>query len=205
MLNPIALRLLSQHYMRMFEPLNDCPVAHRNNIVPGCPDIYLMRMLAQRPDGQLMQVLATLGASAARLPRRKGIPAQRNEYVTFLPADWDLDDPRHRWVMDMLADVSDFAARQHEDFYYADTLDLREGTAITHADKDVNMAACILLAPMNNEDEAFITCRTGLFSRVNIIHIMPITAEELKMKRADLRDRFYPDSGEACYLCARSR
>lgn len=205
MLSPIAKQLLVQHYQRMFEPLNDCPVAVRTNTVPGYPELSLMRMLSRRPDGQLMQVLATIGASETKLPRREGIPGRRNEYITFLPADWDLEAPEHRWIMDLLADVADFAAEERTDFYYADRLDLRVGTALEHADDDVNMVGCMLLAPLNNEDEDFMTCRTGLFTRVNIIHIMPITAEELESERTGLRERFYPDSGEPCYLCARSR
>ena len=205
MLNPIARQLLVQHYQRMFEPLNDCPVAVRTNTVPGYPELSLMRMLSRRPDGQLMQVLATIGASETKLPRREGIPGRRNEYVTFLPADWDLDDPKHRWIMDLLANAADFAAVEHADFYYGDRLDMRGSAAPSQTDPDVNMAGCMLLAPLNNEDEGFMTCRTGLFTRVNIIHIMPITAEELEGERAGLRERFYPDSGEPCYLCARSR
>lgn len=205
MLSHTAQVLLKQHYQRMFEPLNDCPVAVRTNTAPGFPELQVMRMLARRPDGQLMQVLGTIGASVTKLPRREGVPCQRNEYVTFLPADWDLDDPKHKWVMDMLADASDFAAEQRVDFYYADRLDMREGTAPSHADADINMVGCMLLAPLNNEDEAFMTCRTGLFSRVNIVHVMPITAEELEADRAGLRERFYPESGEPRYLCARSR
>ena len=78
MLTPIAVRLLTQHYLRMFKPLTDCTVTRRVNTLPRYPDLAVMRMLARRPDGGLMQVLATIGASAVRLPRRKGSPARRN-------------------------------------------------------------------------------------------------------------------------------
>lgn len=47
MLSPIARQLLVQHYQRMFEPLNDCPVAVRTNTVPGCPELSLMRILTR--------------------------------------------------------------------------------------------------------------------------------------------------------------
>lgn len=205
MLNPIARRLLEQHYMNLFQPLNDSPVAVRRNTPPGCPDLSVMRMLSRRPDGQLMQVLATIGASEFRLPREKGVPAKRNEYLTFIPADWDMDDPQHRWVLDMLADVSDFTAEVRKPFYYAHKLDMANGTSLHYADKDVNMAGVVLLAPLNDEREQTITCRTGLFSRVNIIHMMPVTAQELTRKPAELIAQFYPESGEVRYLCARSR
>ena len=104
----------------------------------------------------------------------------------------------------MLADVADFAAEERTDIYYADTIDLRAGS-ISRAGDDVNMTHCLLLLPLNREDEDFMTCRSGLFSRVNIVHVMPITEAEMALNRAVLRDRFYPASGEACYLCARSR
>lgn len=191
--------------MNLFQPLNDSPVASRRNTPPGCPDLSVMRMLSRRPDGQMMQVLATIGASEFRLPREKGVPANRNEYVTFLPANWDLDDPKHKWIMDMLADVSDFTAEVKEPFYYGHKLEMTDGSALHHAADDVNMAGVVLLAPLNDEREETITCRTGLFSRVNIIHMMPVTAQELTRKPTELIAQFYPESGEARYLCARSR
>lgn len=194
-----------RHYLRMFEPLNDCLFAQRTNTAPGRPGLIVMRILTQRPDGQLMQVLATIGASATRLPRREGIPNRRNEYVTFLPANWDVEDPKHRWIIDMLADISDFTATEHADLYYADRLDMRKGSALRQVDEDVNMAGCMMLLPLDSEDDSFISCRTGLFTRVNIVHAMPITTDELEMARDGLRERFYPESGDPCYISARNR
>jgi len=205
MLSTLAKRLLEQHYVRIFEPLTDVTVSLRRNTPPGCPDLYVARMLSREPDGRLMQVLATIGASEFRLPREKGIPANRNEYVTFVPADWNMDDPHHRWVMDMLADISDFTAEVRSPFYYAHTLDMTESSSLSSAGADFNMAGAVLLAPLNNEDEQFMTCRTGLMSRVNIIHMMPVTAQELKQKPSELIRKFYPASGEMHFLCARSR
>lgn len=205
MLNAIARTLLERHYAKVFQPLTDSPVTSRRNTPPGCPDLFVMRMLSQAPNGQLMQVLATIGASEFALPREKGIPANRNEYVTFVPADWDMDAPEHRWVLDMLADVSDFTADAREPFYYAHKLDMTEATAPCLTNEENNMAGVVLLAPLNDEREQTMTCRTGLFSRVNIIHMMPVTAAELKQTPAELIRNFYPESGELRFLCARKR
>lgn len=203
MLNPFAIKRLEQFYRQRFQPLNDCPVARRKNTPPGCPDLMVMRMLCQRPDGRLMQVLGTIGASEFRLPREEDVPARRNEYVTFLPADWDLDDPQHRWVMDMLADLSDYAADAKRPLYYGHKLDMRQTHALLHAADDMNMAGAVLLAPLSNSEP--MTCRTGLFTQVNIIHMMPITAAELDRKSIELVQQFYPETGEVRFLCARHR
>jgi len=205
MLNPIARNLLEQHYKKLFQPLGDCTFSRRTNPRKGCPDLTVMRLLSRGADGQLMQVLATIGVSEFRLPRENGIPANRNEYVTFLPADWNMDDPKHRWVMDILADLSDYTAEEHVSIYYGHTMDMTDGDALYNADKDINMAGIVLLAPLNDESAECITCRTGFFSQVNIIHMMPVTAQELKLKPSELIKQFYPDSGEVRFLCARQR
>lgn len=203
--NPLARNLLEQHYKKLFQPLGECTFTSRNNSRGGCPDLTVMRMLSRRADGQLMQVLATIGVSEFRLPREDGIPANRNEYVTFVPADWDMDDPKHRWVLDMLADLSDYTAENHVAIYYGHKVDMTDSDALYNADEDVSMAGVVLLAPLNDEREECITCRTGILSRVNIIHMMPVTGGELQQMPSELIRRFYPDSGEARYLCARKR
>lgn len=204
MLNPIAKRLLASHYAEAFQPLNEPEFAEREDERHPCRGLAVMRMLCRRPDGQLMQVLGTIGASAHRLPRERDGGECRNEYVTFVPADWDLDDEKHQWILDMLGDLADYTAETKRPLTYGHSVDMY-GSDRDYLPDDVNMTACMLMEPYDGRQPELLTCRTGLLSRVSIIHMMPVTAEELKDGYDALADRFYPESGEVRFLCARSR
>ena len=69
------------------------------------------------------------------------------------------------------------------------------------------IAAAAYNLPGSDNDAAHrhLACRTGLFSRVSIIHMMPVTASEMEMDDEALQRLFYPESGEVRFLCARKR
>ncbi len=71
--------------------------------------------------------------------------------------------------------------------------------------EDVNMTGCVLLEPFGGKRPEMLSCRTGLFSRVSLIHMMPVTASELEEDVVELQRRFYPEDGSVCFLCARKR
>lgn len=204
MLNPIAQRLLASHYAEFFEPLNEPEFAEREDESHPCAGLTVMRMLCRRPDGQMMQVLATIGASAHRLPREQGGGEARNEYITFLPADWDMDDEKNQWILDMLGDLADYTAEAKRPLTYGHSVDMY-GADPDFLPEDVNMSACALLSPFGSKKPELLTCRTGLLSRVSIIHMMPVTAVELMDGVDALKKRFWPESGEVRFLCARKR
>ncbi|MBQ2952665.1 MAG: suppressor of fused domain protein [Clostridia bacterium] len=203
MLNRIAQRLLMAHYEEVFQPLNEPEFAERDSAGHPCAGLMVVRMLCRRPDGQLMQVLATIGASQHLLPRDPEGGEPRNEYVLFAPADWDLQDEKHQWLLDLLGDLADFTCQADHPLSYGHSIDMY--TDPTELPEDVNMTGCMLLQPFGGKRPEVLTCRTGLFSKVSIIHAMPVTAEELKMSEAELNERFYPASGEIRFLCARKR
>lgn len=204
MLNPIARNLLMAHYDEHFQPLNEPEFAERDSDAHPCGGLLVVRMLSRTPDGRMMQALATIGASQRALPREKDGGERRNEYVTFVPADWDLEDEKHQWIMDMLGDLADYTCEvdrpltygHHVDMYGDDTQDMPA---------DMNMTGCVLLEPFGGAKPELLTCRTGLFSKVSLIHMMPVTAQELKLGYEELTKQFYPESGEMRCLCERKR
>lgn len=204
MLNPIARNLLMAHYEEVFDPLNEPEFAERDSDGHPCAGLMVVRMLTRTPDGRMMQALATIGASQRRLPREEGGGECRNEYVAFLPADWDLDDEKHQWVMDMLGDLADYTCEVNRPLTYGHRIDMY-GEEPDFLPEDVNMTGCILLEPFGGKRPEALSCRTGLFSRVSLIHMAPITAAEMEMDADDLRRQLYPDSGEVRFLCERRR
>ena len=204
MLNPIARNLLLAHYDEYFQPLNEPEYADRNDADHPCRGLMVVRMLTRTPDGRMMQTLATVGASQRALPREEGGGERRNEYVVFLPADWDLEDEKHRWIMDMLADLADYTCEADRPLTYGHRIDMY-GEEPDFLPEDVNMTGCVLLEPFGGARPELLTCRTGLFSRVSIIHMMPVTAKEMELNDEALQRLFYPESGEVRFLCARKR
>ena len=104
MLNPIARRLLMAHYDEIFQPLTEPEFAERDTDGHPCAGLMVVRMLTRTPDGRMMQALATIGASQHSLPREEGGGENRNEYVMFVPADWNLEEERNRGDHNLLAD-----------------------------------------------------------------------------------------------------
>lgn len=204
MLNPIARNLLMAHYEEVFQPLNEPEFAERDADGHPCEGLVVVRMLTRTPDGRMMQALATIGASQRALPREEGGGERRNEYVAFIPADWDLDDEKHQWIMDMLGDLADYTCEIDRPLTYGHRVDMY-GAEPDFLPEDVNMSACVLLEPFDGKRPEVLTCRTGIFSRVSLIHMAPITAAEMEMDYDALADMHYPESGEVRFLCERKR
>lgn len=209
-LNPIASRLLFRHYVEHIDPLDEPMIATRAAQDKSQPQLEIIRMLATLPGIGLVQVIGTIGASARRLPREATAPARRFEYVTFVPAAWDLTTEDHQWVLDMLANLADYACETVQPLSIGHTLDMCPGEGDVPA--DVNMVGAALLPPNVIRSEGFPLCRTGLFGSTALIHMMPVTQEEIRLsneapdKLAWLMERFYPDDGAAPrILCQRSR
>ena len=204
MLNRFSQRLLMAHYEEVFQPLNEPEFAERDSEGHPCGGLLVVRMLCRRPDGQLMQVLATIGASQKRLPLDPEGGEARNEYVLFLPADWDLEDEQHRWTLDLLGDLADYTCECGAPLTYGHSISMYKDDPEA-LPEDVNMTCCVLLRPFGGARPEVLTCRTGLFSKVSIIHAMPVTAQEVETDPDALEKRFYPASGEVRFLCDRWR
>lgn len=204
MLNRFAQRLLMAHYEELFQPLNEPEFAERDSDAHPCGGLLVVRMLSRRPDGQLMQVLATIGASQRRLPHDPEGGEARNEYILFVPPDWNLEEEQHQWVMDMLGDLADYTCQTNRPLSYGHTLDMY-GSDPDALPEGVNMTGCVLLKPFAGRRQEALTCRTGLFSRVSIIHAMPVTAQELTLDESALQEQFYPAGDAVRFLCERFR
>lgn len=209
-LNPIASRLLYRHYVEHIDPLDEPLIATRGAEDKSQPHLEIVRMLATLPGIGLVQVIGTIGASARRLPKAAGAPARRFEFVTFVPAAWDLADAEHMWVLDLMANLADYACETIQPLSIGHTVDMNPGEG--DVPEDVTMAGAALLPPDVIRSEGFPLCRTGLFSQTAIIHMMPVTREEMRLsseapdKLRWLMQRFYPEGDQApAILCQRSR
>lgn len=210
-MNPNKFKKLYQHYVNHFGASEEPKIFHPNT-PQGMPHIDVIRIMptADRP----FQVLATIGASDIKLKRVHGDLSSRNEYVTFLPADWD--EKELPWVMNLLMATAVYPAVTGEDVSYSHTLDMADGFLARFQGDDFNMIGAGLLFPEACESTDVLRCRTGLLEIVTILHMMPLTRAEMNKIIArrekgepDWSDMFYPEDDEAFgkmpFLCARKR
>lgn len=197
---------LFQHYIRHFGCEKEPTIIHP--IVTGSEELHVdivhFPATAERP----FQVLATIGASEYAM---KGAPkslSNRNEYVTFVPADWDMGDKANHWLLYMMQEVACYPKASGVFISYGHDLDL--SPVMDNLPDDVNMVGAALIFPQVY-DPTILRCKTGLFSTVTILHLMPITRAEMdeQMKNPDwCSERFYPNDEvdeSMSFLCARNR
>ena len=98
---------------------------------------------------------------------------------------------------------------------YSHTLDLSAVMSDLQSE-DFNMCGAGLLFPQVCQDTGVLRCKTGLLETVTILHMMPLTRDEMDRiikRRAlndpDWTDMFYPEDDDAYdalpFLCARKR
>ncbi len=197
---------LYQHYLRFFGGYQEPTILHQIVTPPDAlhVDIVVFPATKERP----YQVLATIGASEYAMKQAPGGLSNRNEYVTFVPADWDMNDKANHWLWVMLQSIASYPRESGMTISYGHDLDL--SADMENAPDGVNMIGAVLLFPQAFPVEV-LRCKTGLFSNVTILHMMPITRAEMdqQMQNPDFcTDRFYPNDepDEALsFVCARSR
>lgn len=211
-MNEKKFNKLYQHYVKYFAAQEEPRIFH-----PQTPegelhvDIVLIKPSRPFP----FQVLCTIGASDVRMKKDPRTISDRNEYVTFVPADWDMTAAKNRWVLNLLGAVAHYPLETGELITYSHTIDCSEMLEELQSD-DFNMTAAGLLFPEVTAS-GVLRCKTGLFENVTVLHLMPLTAVELnEINRRrengtpDWTDMFYPEDGESWatshpYLCARKR
>lgn len=204
---------LYQHYIRYFGADEEPMIFHTLVDEPGTlhVDVVSLGPTKERP----FRVLATIGASDHAIRPRPQSLSDRNEYVTFVPADWDLNAPEHRWVLTLLQEVAQFPHSESTMITYSHTLDLSAVMSDLQSE-DFNMCGAGLLFPQVCQDTGVLRCKTGLLETVTILHMMPLTRDEMDRiikRRAlndpDWTDMFYPEDNAAYdalpFLCARKR
>ena len=203
-MNPIARHLLYNHYCDYLDPLNEPEFAQRQDANPALPPVEVVRMLIAGPGHQLMQAICTMGVSDVRRRRGRAKSPRHVEFMALVPAAWDLQDPEHWWVMDMMANLCDFTMKTRTPIDVGHTIDMspQEGDL----PEGVNMEGVVLLPPAHGGD-GIALCPTGLLRRVSVLMMLPVTRAELEENRQHqtLLDRFAPKEGNPVFLCARSR
>lgn len=209
---------LYQHYIKHFgadeEPMILHPLAYAPDSLHI--DVVCLAPTKERP----YQVLGTIGASDYAMKPKPHSLTDRNEYVTFVPADWDLNAPEHRWIVHLLEAVAQYPHEAKTMVTYSHTLDLTVMLEELQSD-DFNMCGAGLLFPEVCDDTSVLRCKTGLFETVTILHMMPLTRAEMdaiieRRKQGDpaqgdhdWSDMFYPEDDAAYeklpFLCARKR
>lgn len=209
---------LLQHYVRHFGA-DEEPMIHHSLV--DAPDTLHIDVVDLAPTkDRPYRVLATIGASDHAMRPRPHTLTDRNEYVTFVPADWDLQAPEHRWVLVLLEDVAQYPLSASTMITYSHTLDYSGPMADLQSD-DFNMCGAGLLFPQVCEDTNVLRCKTSLLETVTILHMMPLTMAEMneinrRRKEGnvadggpDWSDMFYPEDDaeyeKLPFLCARKR
>lgn len=209
-MNQTKFKKLYQHYIRYFGAAEEPKIFHTLVDAPDTLHIDVVH-LAPTPE-RPFQVLATIGASDYKMKNAPKSLSARNEYVTFVPAEWDLDKPEYRWIVGLLQFVANYPAASGEMISYAHTLDLTAVLDELQAD-DFNMQGAGLLFPEACDDAGVLRCKTGLLDTVTILHMMPLTRAEMdtiiarrEQGEPDWADLFYPEEEDAMrFLCARKR
>lgn len=204
---------LYQHYIKYFGAEKEPMIFHTMVDAPGSLHIDVVH-LAPTKD-RPFQVLATIGASDYAMRPKPHNLTNRNEYVTFLPADWDLNNEKYRWVLILLNAVAQYPHDEKTMITYSHTMDL---TILVEEmlSEDFNMCGAGLLFPQVCEDTNVLRCKTGLFETVTLLHMMPLTRTEMdgiiarrKKGEPDWSDMFYPEDDAAYeklpFLCACKR
>lgn len=206
---------LYQHYIKYFGADEEPMIFHTIVDAPGAlhVDVVSLAPTKDRP----YRVLATIGASDHAMRPKPHSLTDRNEYVTFIPADWDLNAPEHRWVVTLLQEVAQFAHEAKTMITYAHTLDF-SGPMQELQSEDFNMCGAGLLFPQACEDTGVLRCKTGLMETVTILHMAPLTRAEMdaiiaRREQGDPEwsDMIYPEDdaawegGQLPFLCARKR
>ena len=199
---------LEKHYAKYFEvidPDKEITVLHPLADDGWHVDVAIYHANKNRP----FQILATMGASDFAMPGRYGELTNRNEYITFAPADWDFDDERYRWLADWLFTVAHYPRLSGEGVTYAHTLDMTQ-VRDEQPGEDFNMTAVQIMFPQVF-DTGVLRARLGLLRTATILHMMPITGAELHEVREGgnleaVIDRVYSDEpGNMNFLSARFR
>lgn len=204
---------LYQHYLKYFGADKESMIFHTLVDNPGSLHIDVVHLppTEDRP----FQVLATIGASEHAMRPKPHSLTDRNEYVTFVPADWDLNDEKYRWVLVLLQAVAQYPHEAKTMITYSHTMDFSVMMEELQSD-DFNMCGAGLLFPQVCEDTNVLRCKTGLLETVTILHMMPLTNAEMdaiierrKQNKPDWSDMFYPEDDAAYeklpFLCARKR
>ena len=204
---------LYQHYITYFGTDKEPMIFHNIVDAPGAlhVDVVHLAPTADRP----FQVLATIGASDHAMRPKPHSLTDRNEYVTFVPSDWDLNDEKYRWVLTLLLVMAQYPREARTMLTYSHTLDFSGPMAEQQSD-DFNMCGAGLLFPQVCKYTNILRCKTGLFEIVTILHMMPLTRAEMdeiivrrEKGEPDWSDMFYPEDdaayGKMPFLCACKR
>lgn len=206
---------LYQHYIKYFGATEEPKIFH--TIVDAPDSLHIDVVLLAPTKDRPFQVLATIGASDYKMKPKPHSLTDRNEYVTFVPADWDLDTAENSWIVNLLKIVAEYPHEAQTLVTYSHTLDLTAVMEEMQSD-DFNMTGAGMLFPQVVENTNVVRCKTGLFETVTILHMMPLTKAEMdaiiarrEKGNPDWSDMFYPEDdaawegGKLPFLCTRKR
>lgn len=201
-----ALERHYNHYFRAIDPEKEITIIHPMKDDGFHVDIAVYAANKNRR----YQILATMGASDYAMRGKFGTLTNRNEFITFPPADWRFENDKDRWLCDWLSLTANYARLSGEPVTYSHTLDMSQ-VIDSKTDEDFNMTAVQILFPQAIEDTGVLRAKLGLMRTATILHMMPLTEAELHLVRegGDLEavaDRIYGENaGELDFLSVRRR
>ncbi len=199
---------LDKHYAKYFEVIDadkEVTIIHPLADDGFHVDIAVYRANKNRP----FQILATMGASDHAMRGKFGSLSNRNEYITFAPADWDFNDEKYNWLPQWLFTTAHYSRLTGDGVSYAHTLDMTQ-VIDARPSEDFNMTAVQIMFPQAI-DVGVLRAKLGLLRTATILHMMPITEAELHEVREGgnleaVMDRIYGENaGEFDFLAALHR
>ncbi len=169
---------LIKHFDRFFEQ-NDSLVLHAKD--PGVPHIDL---LLYSPNKRYpFWKLTTMGASDFEMPKVQNMVARRNEYMLFVDAGVDLQDPlKLSFFTNILASIAHYPAETNTAISYGHSVEW--GSA-----DDTQMVGAFIELPQIIDDAGILTCKLGLLKTTACLQIALLTQRE-----ADELQRLGPQS-----------
>lgn len=201
-----ALEMHYNHYFQVIDPEKEINILH-----PMQDDGFHVDIAIYAPNkNRSYKILATMGASDYAMKGKAGSLSNRNEFITFVPADWDYQNEKDRWLCDWLSLTANYARLSGEFVTYSHTLDMSQVIG-SETDDDFNMTAVQIMFPQAIEDAGVLRAKLGLIRKTAILHMMPLTEAELHMVRegGDLEammERIYGENApENAFLSVRKR
>ena len=194
---------ISKHYERFFGSDQEPIIFHEVETTDGLHvDVALFAASSKFPH----QVIATIGASDYKMPQNTPSLSPYNEYMMFLPADFDMKDEKNKWAVNFLMRVAKYPYTNKTTLSYCHTMELR-GLEVT---PDFNMTHAQIMFPEACESAEILRVKAGLFKTITFLQVMPITKNEweaiVKNGPEYLIDKIYPEDGSGTgFLIAAKR
>ena len=150
--------------------------------------------------------LVTMGASDYKMPRLKGSPGDRNEYMLFVHPDEDLTDHAALgWYFQILLGIANYPAATQTAITYGHSIEWGE------IESGCDMEGVFFEFPQMIETTGILRCKLSFFKTVICLQAVTLTRADLdhlqKIGPQEFSNFLYPEEGNKRphFLCEKKR